>query len=121
MVTRLQSLGNGILDMAETMIQLGLNTGIYCLTMDIIITIQGKCNQSTIIGKWKRGHGGNNYINGFDYWNILTDQGHYNNPPMYEMGEEKQYEGYVTDIITDLSIEWMKNRNENQPFMLMCH
>src|SRR5699024_3419429 len=37
------------------------------------------------------------------------------------MGEEKQYEGYVTDIITDLSIEWMKDRNENQPFMLMCH
>lgn len=77
--------------------------------------------QTAIIGKWHLGHGGNNDPTGFDYWNILPDQGHYHNPPMYEMGEEKQYEGYVTDIITDLSIEWMKNRNENQPFMLMCH
>src|SRR5699024_40045 len=77
--------------------------------------------QTAIIGKWHLGHGGNNDPTGFDYWNILTDQGHYHNPPMHEMGEEKQYEGYVTDIITDLSIEWMNNRNENQPFMLMCH
>ncbi|MUV37251.1 N-acetylglucosamine-6-sulfatase [Lentibacillus sp. JNUCC-1] len=40
---------------------------------------------------------------------------------MYEMGEEKQYEGYVTDIITDLSLDWLKKRTEDQPFFLMCH
>src|SRR5699024_7646927 len=77
--------------------------------------------QTAIIGKWHLGHGGNNDPTGFDYWNVLPDQGDYHNTPMYEMGQEKQYEGYDTDIITDLSMYWIDNRNEDQPFMLMCH
>jgi len=40
---------------------------------------------------------------------------------MIEMGVEKQLEGYVTDIITDLSLDWMENRKKDKPFMLMCH
>src|SRR5699024_6433180 len=31
--------------------------------------------QTAIIGKWHLGHGGNNNPTGFDYWNILPDQG----------------------------------------------
>jgi arylsulfatase A-like enzyme len=47
---------------------------------------------------------------GFDYWHILPGQGLYYNPPMIKNGEKVQHSGYTTDIITDLSIEWLKNR-----------
>jgi arylsulfatase A-like enzyme len=77
--------------------------------------------QTAIIGKWHLGHGGVSDPMGFDYWNVLPGQGDYHNPKMYDMGVERIYEGYVTDIITDLSIDWIKQRNSKQPFMLMCH
>jgi len=56
---------------------------------------------------------------GFDYWNILPGQGRYYDPPMIDNGQQVQRAGYVTDIITDLSIEWLKNRDKTKPFLLM--
>jgi arylsulfatase A-like enzyme len=73
------------------------------------------------IPKAKTAPGGNSDPAGFDYWNVLIDQGFYHNPVMIEMGEEKTFEGYATDIITDLSINWLSNRDKDKPFMLMCH
>src|SRR5207253_2867851 len=58
---------------------------------------------------------------GFDYWNILPGQGVYQDPVLIEMGERKKHQGYVTDLITDLSIEFLKNRPKDKPFFLMCH
>ncbi|OQW94586.1 MAG: hypothetical protein BWK77_08960 [Verrucomicrobia bacterium A1] len=72
--------------------------------------------QTAIVGKW-------HLIGdptGFDYWNILPGQGIYYNPPMIRNGEKTRHEGYVTDIITDLSIEWLKNRDKTKPFVLMA-
>lgn len=83
--------------------------------------LQADGYQTAIIGKWHLGHGGNYDPTGFDYWNVLPDQGDYYNPEMIEMGNKKRYEGYVTDIITDMSIEWIKDRDPERPFMLMSH
>ena len=58
---------------------------------------------------------------GFDYWNILPGQGRYHNPEFIEMGTRKQIQGYATDIITDLSLDFLKNRPKDKPFFLMCH
>ena len=58
---------------------------------------------------------------GFDYWNILPGQGVYHDPFLIEMGERKKHPGYVTDLITDFSIEFLKNRPKDKPFFLMCH
>jgi arylsulfatase A-like enzyme len=77
--------------------------------------------QTAIIGKWHLGHGGISDPTGFDYWNVLIDQGFYHNPKMIENGVEQQYEGYATDLITDFSIDWLKNRDKDKPFMLKCH
>src|SRR5699024_9016595 len=74
-----------------------------------------------LTGQYNHENGVNNDTTGFDYWNVLPGQGEYHQPSMYEMGNEKKYDGYVTDIITDLSIDWIKQRNKEQPFMLMCH
>lgn len=77
--------------------------------------------QTAIIGKWHLGHGENYNPTGFDYWNVLPGQGDYHNPQFIEMGNKKTYPGYATDIITDMSINWIKNRDKDRPFMLMCH
>lgn len=57
---------------------------------------------------------------GFDYWQVLPGQGAYYNPPMIENGKPVKHDGYVTDVITDLSLDWLKNRDKTKPFMLMC-
>lgn len=41
------------------------------------------------------------------------------NPPMIRNGEQVKHTGYTTDIITHLSIEWLKNRDKSKPFLLM--
>jgi len=56
---------------------------------------------------------------GFDHWHILPGQGLYYNPSMIRNGEKIEHSGYATDIITDLSIDWLKKRDENKPFLLM--
>jgi arylsulfatase A-like enzyme len=70
-----------------------------------------------MIGKWHLGSD----PTGFDYWNILPGQGVYHNPVLIEMGKQQKHTGYVTDLITDFSIEFLKNRPADKPFFLMCH
>jgi arylsulfatase A-like enzyme len=77
--------------------------------------------QTAVVGKWHLGRGGESDPQGFDYWNVLPGQGDYHNPTMIEMGEEKQHSGYVTDIITDLSLDWLEKRDTERPFCLMYH
>lgn len=71
--------------------------------------------QTAMIGKWHLGSD----PTGFDHWHILPGQGQYYNPPMIRNGEKVQHQGYVTDIISDLSIDWLKNRDKSKPFLLM--
>ena len=77
--------------------------------------------QTAIVGKWHLGQGEAHWPTGFDYWNILQGQGPYFDPEMVRNGEKVQYEGYTTDLITDLSLEWLKERDKEKPFFLMYH
>jgi arylsulfatase A-like enzyme len=72
--------------------------------------------QTAILGKWHLVSD----PTGFDYWHILPGQGVYYNPPMIENGKRVKHDGYVTDIITDLSLDWLKKRDKAKPFVLMC-
>jgi len=40
---------------------------------------------------------------------------------MIEMGRKKQLQGYATDLIADYSLDYLKRRDKNKPFFLMCH
>ncbi len=73
--------------------------------------------ETAIVGKWHL----KTDPTGFDYWNILPGQGVYYNPAMIEMGQRKNYVGYVTDIITDQALGWLKSRKGDKPFCLMYH
>ncbi|MBK36776.1 MAG: sulfatase [Gemmatimonadetes bacterium] len=77
--------------------------------------------QTAIVGKWHLGHGGHHDPTGFDYWDVLPGQGDYHDPEMSRMGESRRIDGYVTDIITDLSLDWLAGRDRDRPFFLMLH
>lgn len=71
---------------------------------------------TAIVGKWHL----KSDPTGFDYWNVLIGQGLYYNPRMIDNGTEVKLEGYTTDLITDISLDWLKNkRDPNKPFVLM--
>lgn len=70
-----------------------------------------------MIGKWHLG----STPTGFDYWTVLPGQGAYHNPAFLTPSGRTNYVGYATDIITDLAIDFIKNRPKDQPFFLMFH
>lgn len=72
--------------------------------------------QTAMFGKL---HFGNN-PKGFDEFKILDDQGDYYNPYFLTNEGDTTIEGYATDIVTDLTLDWMQHRrNPDKPFMLM--
>ena len=71
--------------------------------------------QTAMFGKL---HFGNN-PKGVDEFMILPDQGSYINPDFITKKGDTTITGYATDIITDLSLDWLKNkRNQEKPFLM---
>ena len=82
--------------------------------------------QTALIGKWhlKRQPAG------FDHFNVFHDQGEYVNP-IFKTAENwvdddkgkqgTEVKGFSTDIVTDQTIDWIRNRDKNKPFMMCCH
>ena len=70
-----------------------------------------------MIGKWHLGSD----PTGFDYWKILPGQGVYFDPAFLSPDGRQVIKGYVTDIITDMAIDFLKDRPKDKPFFLMCH
>ena len=77
--------------------------------------LKGAGYQTAVVGKWHLVTD----PTGFDYWQILPGQGVYYNPPMIDNGTRVKHEGYTTDIITDLTIDWLKKRDKSKPFLMM--
>lgn len=72
--------------------------------------------QTAMFGKL---HFGNN-PKGFDEFKILPGQGDYYNPKFLTQKGDTTITGYVTDIITDLTLDWMEKRRDTaKPFLLM--
>lgn len=74
--------------------------------------------KTAMIGKW---HLGGKPSSDFDFWEILPGQGSYYNPDFITPTGKKHYQGYVTDIITDMGIDYLENRDKEQPFMMFLH
>lgn len=80
--------------------------------------LQANGYQTAMIGKWHLV----SEPTGFDYWDILIGQGDYYNPKFIKNGERVQREGYATNIVTDLAINWMDSiRDKSKPFCLFIH
>jgi arylsulfatase A-like enzyme len=79
--------------------------------------LQAAGYQTAIFGKWHLVSD----PTGFDEWHTLPGQGIYYHPPMINKGKAVQHQGYVTDIITNLCLDWLRSRDKSRPFLLMCH
>ena len=74
--------------------------------------------QTAMIGKWHLGSTPTH----FDYWTILPGQGDYYNPDFITLEGTFRKEGYVTNIITDMSIDWLRHKRDTaKPFCLFVH
>jgi arylsulfatase A-like enzyme len=71
--------------------------------------------QTAWIGKWHLG----NLPRGFDYWRILNGQGQYYNPDFIGPGDTVRLNGYVTNLISGLTREWLDSRDTTKPFFLV--
>lgn len=86
--------------------------------------------QTAIFGKW--------HVHcepkGFDTYNVLPGQGLYFDPYFldskfdwaamknpHNSRQGTQHKGYVTDLITDMTLDYLKNRDKEKPFLLFCH
>jgi arylsulfatase A-like enzyme len=87
--------------------------------------LQAEGYQTAVFGKWHLGTGPDQCPTGFDDWAVLPGQGRYHNPEFIFKapggGERRTVRGYVTDLITDLSLDWLRERDPGRPFCLLCH
>lgn len=78
--------------------------------------------QTAIFGKWHL----ETMPEGFDTFAILPGQGVYHNPVFltrsnwYDKNKQPE-QGFVDDITTARSINWIEHRDASRPFFLMCH
>ncbi len=62
----------------------------------------------------------NSLPKGFDYWNILPGQGRYYNPHFISQPNDTTlYKGYVSDVITQFSTDWLDKRDPSKPFFMI--
>ncbi|WP_068472909.1 sulfatase family protein [Saccharicrinis aurantiacus] len=87
--------------------------------------------ETAIIGKWHL----HTEPSAFDYYKVLVGhggQGEYFDPVFIEKGMEYEFpvtkktktiktKGHSTDVITDITIDWLKNRDDSKPYFLMHH
>jgi len=72
--------------------------------------------QTAIIGKWHL----HSDPQGFDHWMVLPGQGQYYNPDFLTKEGRKRYQGHATNLTTKFAIEWLEQRDDDKPFLLMC-
>jgi arylsulfatase A-like enzyme len=77
--------------------------------------------QTALFGKWHLGEGPSHEPTGFDDWAVLPGQGDYFDPLFQFPDGERALEGYVTDIVTDMTADWIRARDPDRPFFAMCH
>lgn len=79
--------------------------------------LQSAGYQTAMFGKLHFG----NSPKGFDQFKILPGQGSYYNPDFITKNDGNiKVDGYVTDIVTDMTLDWLQNeRKADEPFMLM--
>lgn len=78
--------------------------------------LQAAGYQTAIFGKWHLVTD----PTGFTDWKVLPGQGSYYNPDFIEPSGRRRYEGYVSEITTDFSLDWLNSRDKTKPWMLMC-
>jgi N-acetylglucosamine-6-sulfatase len=80
--------------------------------------LQNAGYKTAFIGKWHMGGETDEPRPGFDHWVSFKGQGTYVDPTFNVNGERRKMSGYVTDLLTDEAVSYLKSRDTNSPFML---
>jgi len=83
------------------------------------LQLQAAGYATAYIGKWHVNDNSDDPRPGFDYWASHKGQGVYHDAPFNINGERKILEGYYTERVTDLAVDWIKDQSRDRPFMLM--
>lgn len=103
-----------------------LEDALYPEADNIAKRMQAGGYQTALFGKWHL----KKEPSGFDDYCVFHDQGEYYNPIMKNPSNwidddvAKQGDtipGFSTDIVTDMTIKWLQNRDKKKPFMTFCH
>lgn len=100
---------------------MSLHSKIQRHTPNVAKQLRGGGYQTAMIGKWHLGEGKLHEPTGFDFWSILPGQGEYHDPEFIGPNGTQVMEGYATDIITDMTLNFIKQRDQSKPFFVMCH
>ncbi|HLR28849.1 MAG TPA: sulfatase [Ruania sp.] len=82
--------------------------------------LQEEGYRTAIVGKWHLGEGPEHQPRGFDYWEVLRDQGEYFDPLFLTPHGEHRRQGYATDVITDLALDWLEEQHQDDPDAPWC-
>lgn len=81
--------------------------------------LQGAGYHTGLIGKWHMGGDNDMPRPGFDLWASFKGQGPYFDPVMNINGERIPHQGYTTDILTDLAVDYIRERQASgKPYFL---
>ena len=115
-LTGLYSHRNGLYTLADS-----LNTSIPTLAT----VLQSHGYNTGLVGKWHI----KSQPQGFNYYSIFYDQGEYRDPTFIESSDPwpgnrrfgERILGFSTDLVTEKAINWIKQQDGKQPFLMCCH
>ncbi len=83
------------------------------------VELQKSGYKTGFIGKWHMGGEHDMPRPGFNHWVSFPGQGEYLNPDINVDGKRLKMEGYMTDILTDYAVEYIKKSvNDGKPYFL---
>lgn len=79
--------------------------------------------ETAFVGKWHMGGASDRRRPGFDHWVSFRGQGRYfppenSNWTLNVNGKRVPQKGYITDELTEYALNWLNNREKDEPFFL---